>query len=488
MYFSFGNQLPVVFRDRWRAGAALAALLRPYATEPDVVVLGLARGGVVVAREVADALGAPMDVFVARKVGVPGIEEVALCAIAEGTEQVLADKVAWYIGVPASVMRRLSAQERVEIERRVRLYRNGRSLTLHGRTVIVVDDGLATGATMCAAVEAIRLQKPARIVVAVPVATAQGASEVRPYVDAVVIAQEMRAQQTVSSMYARFEQVTDAEVLALLARPPELVPRAIVRDVSARITEGRAYGAGNDGRAERPLSIPVDGGTLLADLGMPSPVRSKGVLDVVDDCAGLVVLVHGGGSSRHSYRNRYIAGRLRLSGYATVRLDLMTADEQERDAEDASLRFDAWRGAARLVAACEWLQRSGFAGARAPFLMGASTGAAAALCAAAILRHRVSGVISRGGRVDLASSVLQYVKAPVLMLVGDRDAMTFARNKAAQRQLTSAARLVRVKRAGHTFEEPGALGAVAEHAVDWLRTLEPHETARVTAPFRVARD
>ncbi len=493
MPFSFGSQPSVLFRDRWSAGAALAPLLQRYATERDVVVLGLARGGVPVARQVADAIGAPMEVFVARKVGVPGIEEVALCAIAEGTEKVLTDKVAWYIGVPARVVQRLSAHERVELDRRVRLYRQGRSLpAIKGRVVILVDDGLATGATMCAAIEAIRVQQPRELVVAVPVATEDGANEVRPYVDALVVAREMGAQQTVSSMYETFTQVSDADVLELLAQPSMVAPSMVVRDVSQRISDSRAYGPGARARAERQLSIPVDAGVLLADYATPYPIRSKGVLDLEDECAGLVVLVHGGGSSRHSYRNRYIGGRLRLSGYATVRLDLMTSEEHERDARDASLRFDAWQGAARIVAACEWLRRGGYAGAASPVIMGASTGAAAALCAAAILRSRVSGVIARGGRVDLASSVLEYVKAPVLMIVGDRDAETIERNKSAQRRLPPSARLVRVRGAGHTFEEPGALGAVAEHAVDWLRALPPlaamHETARETAPFRVARD
>src|SRR5262249_28776072 len=140
------------FRDRAAAGRMLAQSLAAYQGRPDVIVLGLARGGVPVARVVADALRVPVGVVVARKVGVPGIEEVALGAVAEGGHHVVADTVAWYLGVPTRIVDRLAERERAELERSVARYRLAlASYDLRGRTVIIVDDGLATGATMRAA-------------------------------------------------------------------------------------------------------------------------------------------------------------------------------------------------------------------------------------------------------------------------------------------------------------------------------------------------
>jgi pimeloyl-ACP methyl ester carboxylesterase len=293
-------------------------------------------------------------------------------------------------------------------------------------------------------------------------------------------------------MYEDFAPVSDAEVCALLTQTPALSPTAVVQDISERISRARLWGAGQQVPAEGQLSIPVEGGILLADYGAPYPAPSVVALDVEDDCAGLVVLAHGAGSSRNSYRNRYIAARLRIGGYATVRLDLRMSNERESDANGTKSSFDMWTGAARLIAAFDWLNRRGYCGAHAPVMMGASASAAAALCAAALLRNRVSGVIARSGHVDMASPVLQYVQAPVLMIAGGSDRATLARNKSALRHLPSGARLVRVKGAGHTFEEPGALGAVAEHALKWLRALRPndapHETAHTTAPFRAVDD
>jgi putative phosphoribosyl transferase len=474
MSYTFGSSAPVTFRDRWDAGEALALLLREYATGGDAVVLGLARGGIPVARPVADAIGAPMDVFVACKVRVPGIEEVALCAIAEGTERLVADKVAWYIGVPSRVVRRLSKVTRVEIERRVIMYRNGRSLTpVRGRTVILVDDGIATGATMCAAVEAIRARGPKAIIVAVAVATSEGGNEVRPLVEALVVAREVPSGHNVSSMYANFAHVSDVEVRALLTQTTVLSPTAIVLDISERISRARIWDVGEQAPVERQLAIPVENGMLRADYAPPYPASNRGTRTAVEECAGLVVLVHGGGSNRNSFRNRYIAGRLRVGGYATVRLDLALSGQHDHGVDAAPASVDVWRSAARLTAAFEWLHAHGFVGTHAPILMGASTSAAAALCAAALLRKRVSGVIARSGNVDLALPVLQYVHAPVLMIAGAADRRTVTRNKSVLRQFRSGAQLLRVKGAGHAFDEPGALGAVAEHVIDWLRTITP---------------
>src|ERR1700694_3139927 len=181
------NMTPKRFRDRREAGRLLAAKLAAYANRPDVIVLALPRGGVPVAYEVARALGAPLDVFVVRKLGVPGYEELAMGAVATGGVRVLNDQFVKRLGIPEHIIDAVAARERRELARRERLYRGGRPPPdARGRTVILVDDGLATGATMHAAIEALRQQNPARIVVAVPAASAETCAALRAEVDDVI--------------------------------------------------------------------------------------------------------------------------------------------------------------------------------------------------------------------------------------------------------------------------------------------------------------
>src|SRR6202166_4792121 len=175
---------PGLFRDRREAGRLLAAKLANYANRPDVLVLALPRGGVPVAYEVARALDVPLDVFVVRKLGVPGYEELAMGAVATGGVRVLNDQFVARLGIPEHMIDAIAARERQELARRERLYRGGRPLPdVRGRTVIVVDDGLATGATMHAAIQALRQQNPARIVGAVPAASPDTCEEMKAKAD-----------------------------------------------------------------------------------------------------------------------------------------------------------------------------------------------------------------------------------------------------------------------------------------------------------------
>jgi predicted phosphoribosyltransferase len=207
------------FRDRREAGRLLAAQLSAYASRPDVLVLALPRGGVPVAAEVARALGAPLDVFVVRKLGVPGHEEFALGAIATGGVRVLNDDVVRALRIPDRVIDAVAAKEQEELARRERLYRGDRPpLDVRGRTVILVDDGLATGATMHAAIKALRQQQPARIVVAVPTASPETCDELKREVDEVICATMPDPFYAVGLWYEDFSQTTDEEVRELLAR------------------------------------------------------------------------------------------------------------------------------------------------------------------------------------------------------------------------------------------------------------------------------
>jgi putative phosphoribosyl transferase len=207
------------FRDRTEAGRLLAAKLAPYAQRPDVLVLALPRGGVPVAYEVARALGAPLDVYLVRKLGVPGHEELAMGAIATGGVRVLNEAVVDALHIPPAIIDAVAAAEQQELARRERLYRGNRPAPeVRGRTVILVDDRLATGATMRAAVAALRQQQPARIVVAVPIAAPSTCDELRAEVDEIVCAITPEPFYAVGLWYEDFAPPSDAEIRALLER------------------------------------------------------------------------------------------------------------------------------------------------------------------------------------------------------------------------------------------------------------------------------
>jgi predicted phosphoribosyltransferase len=211
---------PGLFRDRREAGRLLAARLMDYANRPDAIVLALPCGGVPVAYEVARALGAPLNVFIVRKLGVPGYEELAIGAVASGGVRVLNDQIVDRLGIPSHLIDAVAAREQQELSRRERLYRGGRPPPdVRGRTVIPVDDGPATGATMHAAIHALGQQQLARIVVAVPTTSPETCEEIRAEVDDVICAITPEPFHAVGLWYQDFSQTTDEEVRDLLARP-----------------------------------------------------------------------------------------------------------------------------------------------------------------------------------------------------------------------------------------------------------------------------
>ncbi len=214
-FVSDATTLP--FADRTAAGRALAAKLAPIANRSDVLVLGLPRGGVPVAAEVASALGAPLDVWVVRKVGVPGHEEFAMGAIASDGVVELDAPLIRQLGIPDADVARAVQRERVELARRERAYRNGRAAPeVGGRTVVLVDDGLATGSTMRAAVVALRSRRPARIVVAVPVSAREACDDLAKVADTCVCVARPESFQAVGVWYVDFSPTSDEEVLACL--------------------------------------------------------------------------------------------------------------------------------------------------------------------------------------------------------------------------------------------------------------------------------
>lgn len=209
----------MIYRDRTEAGKYLATQLSNYADREDLLVMALPRGGVPVAFEVAQALHAPLDIFLVRKLGVPGHEELAMGAIATGGVRVINPDVVDYLGIPARVIDTVVATELLELERRERAYRGNKpEPDVSGKIVILVDDGLATGSTMRAASEALRQQNPARIVVAVPVSAPQTCDEYRMGVDEIICAMTPEPFLGVGQWYRDFSQTTDEEVRELLER------------------------------------------------------------------------------------------------------------------------------------------------------------------------------------------------------------------------------------------------------------------------------
>jgi predicted phosphoribosyltransferase len=209
----------MIYRDRVDAGKQLAKRLTDYADRDDVLVLALPRGGVPVAYEVAKSLRVPLDIFLVRKLGVPGHEELAMGAISTGGVRVLNDDVVSYLGIPGDVIDAVAAGELKELERRERAYRGNRpEPDVRGKTVILIDDGLATGSTMRAAAAALRQQNPARIIVAVPVSAPQICDEYRMGVDEIICAKTPEPFLGVGMWYEDFSQTTDDEVRALLSK------------------------------------------------------------------------------------------------------------------------------------------------------------------------------------------------------------------------------------------------------------------------------
>lgn len=222
------------FLNRADAGRSLSRRLTDFVNRPGVVVLALPRGGVPVGFEVALELGAPLDVFVVRKLGVPGHPELAMGAIASGGVQVLSADLIDELGISPTTVDQMAARERFELERRDRLYRGDRPFTLQpDATVILVDDGLATGATMEAAIQAVRLYQPARVVVAVPVGAKETCERLRRVADEVVCAATPEPFRAVGQWYECFDQTTDEEVIELLHRAATAVGRAESHSISA---------------------------------------------------------------------------------------------------------------------------------------------------------------------------------------------------------------------------------------------------------------
>lgn len=446
----------MAFRNREDAGWQLARELARYAGCPDAIVLGIPRGGVEVAFPIAQALGVPLDIFLSRKLGVPGQEELAFGAVTVDGTRYLNDRIVASTGLEEEEIERITAKVLRVLRERESEYRRGRGpLDVEGKTVILVDDGIATGASMEAAVRMVKKMRPARVVVAIPVAPMGACPRLRQEADEVVCLREEAEFFAVGQFYRDFSQVSDEEVIDLMKKAEE----SATADAGANPMALGGAG-GDDPEAD-------EGGDTDVTIRI-NGLKLDGILHLPAKCEGVVLFAHGSGSSRFSQRNRYVAKVLQQRRFGTLLFDLLTKEEEREDNWTAQIRFDIPLLAERMVGATKWLERY-MGGGRVPLgYFGASTGAAAALVAAAKLPDRIAAVVSRGGRPDLAGDALEKVKAPTLLLVGGLDGIVVGMNEEALRRLNCEKKLQIVPGASHLFEEPGTLEAVAEAAGAWF--------------------
>jgi len=348
--------------------------------------------------------------------------------------KVLNDDIVISRAITPDQMHEVERQERAEIDRRVAMYRRGvKRKSFKGKTVIVVDDGLATGATARAACMIVRKQGAKKVVLAMPVAPADWSNNFVGVADELVAVSTPSSMGSVGEYYDDFSAVSDKEVISLLASE-------------------------NGSTSQTEVHIPFNGGQTL-----------PGVLTIPESPKGLVIFVHGSGSSRHSPRNIKVAKTLQEHGFATLLFDLLTvSEEQDRD---NVFNIDLLADRTRWVV--EWASREVSVQGLPIGLFGASTGAAAALVAASRVPSLVHAVVSRGGRPDLATAHLANVKCPVLMIVGKRDVDVLQWNREAGALMQCPNTLTVIPGASHLFEEAGTLGQAAEEASQFfLEQLE----------------
>ncbi|MFC9557971.1 phosphoribosyltransferase, partial [Rhodococcus sp. NPDC056960] len=375
----------------------------------------------------------------------------AFGAIGEGGVRVIDADVVERVDLTCTDIAAVEQHQLAELSRRTELFR-GRfdRMPLTGRTALIVDDGVATGATARAACQVARAQGAARVVIAIPIGSPRSIDDLARDADEVVCMETPKGFFAVGQGYRDFSQVTDEEVTELLA-------------------------GARDGFREPAVTAPVresDEDPPLRDNDIEIDVvgaRLSGHLVVPENPIGMVVFAHGSGSSRHSPRNRYVADVLNRAGLATLLFDLLTTAEEG----DRAAVFDINLLAGRLVQVTGWLTTQPDVAGLPVGYFGASTGAAAALCAATDPRVEVTAMVCRGGRPDLAGECLRKVHTNPLLIVGSRDEAVLDLNRRAQAVIPGKCRIEIVPDATHLFEEPGALEQVAELARTWFTTYLP---------------
>lgn len=432
----------MTFKNRKQAGGLLAHELTKY-RNADCIVLALPRGGVPVAKEISTSLKAPLSILAVRKVGAPFQPELAVGAICEDGEVLWNQRILSSTGLSPDDLGGLVKKEKAKVKEQIQKFRQGRPLPdLKGKTAILVDDGVATGATMMAAILYLKNKGAARVVAAAPVASTRSARQMKSRAHDFVTLRQEENFDSVGSWYEDFSEVSDEMVSCLLRRARR----------SDDVGEARA------------VSIPCGSVSIQGDLTEMASAQA------------LIVFAHGSGSSRNSVRNQSVARTLNASGFSTLLLDLLTPEEEK----DRKNTFNISLLAERLVRATHWVKSQDELKELALGFFGASTGAGAAILAASKLpRGTVYAIVSRGGRPDLAGSALEFMEAPTLLLVGGEDLEALEINLHANKILPDALVSI-VPGATHLFGEPNALEEVAHRATFWFEeNLDKVLTAQI---------
>lgn len=413
------------FTDRESAGRLLAHRLHHLRGE-DVVVLGLPRGGVPVAAQVARELGCPLDIIVVRKLGLPWQRELAYGAIGEDGIRVVNDNVIRESGLTSVEMQRVEEREVAELERRVSGLRAGHPrISLRGKTAVIVDDGIATGATARAACAVARGMGARQVIVAVPVAPSGWEETFIGDADDQMSLFAPAEFGSVGYFYDNFEPISDEEVATLLVAS-----------------------------AQSPV-----GGDIHAVMGNRD-VQAHVVLP--PKAWASLLFLHGTGSSRFSTRNRAIAQQVSRAGVASVLVDVD---------EGVSATPDMDGVVERMMDVVRWMSTDPRFADHPVGLIGSSSGAAVAIAVALRLPDDVSAVITRGGNLSAVTDVVERLRLPLLMIVGSRDAQTLASNRSICQAIGATCTLEIIEGAGHLFEEGDALEEVGRLVVRFLERV-----------------
>ncbi|WP_374074495.1 erythromycin esterase family protein [Bdellovibrio bacteriovorus] len=416
------------FANRQEAGRLLGEKLISF-KDQNPVVLAIPRGGVPLAFEVAKILKCPLDLLMVKKIGAPRQPELAVGAVSEDAKPIFNESLVQALSLKRTYLNQTAKEKISEIQEQLKKFRGSKKTEpIKGKTVILIDDGIATGSTLMAAIQFLRQKEPKKIIVAAPVGAQETIDKIQRVADQVVCLSTPEKFMAVGLWYEDFTQVSDEEVVRLIGESRFL-------------------------KDEAQTEITIQDGS----------VKVFGDLTHVEKSKGLIIFAHGSGSSRKSSRNQFVAKELNKIGFSTLLFDLLS----EKESLDRSNVFDLNLLAKRLLLATD----AGLAEINNPTLplgyFGASTGAGAALVAAAQSKKKISAVVSRGGRPDLADKYLEQVSSPTLLIVGQNDIPVIAMNKSAADKIKNS-RLVIVPGATHLFEEPGTLEEVVEYAAGWF--------------------
>jgi putative phosphoribosyl transferase len=431
----------VHFRDRVEAGQRLVKLVQQYQSQHPLVI-GVPDGGVPVALEVAAALQAPFEVWAGEKLGSPEHPGLRLGAIAEGDVVFLDHSLPTQMGTQP--LEALIARKQLLLhERSLRLRGSARLPDVTGRTVLVVDDGVATGATLHAVLLAVKSHKPRELVVAVPVGAISRLAALRRIADHVHALEETRNLVAIGAWYDDFTRVPEPQIADVLRHPS----RALAHSLQS--TEALPANT-------REIDVHVEGVTLCGTLAVPH------------DAKALVIVASASGTSRFDASNRFLAAELRKRNLATLLFDLLTHREELRALEAGKFRFDLELLSRRLLAATHWVAHNRETEwMRVGFLEG-PIGPGVALDAAARRPNVVQAIAAIGASPHIARSYFGKTKAPTLWLVGETDAAVLSLDPKEIAAIFGEADLEIVPGAGALFEEPGALEQVSALASRWF--------------------